>query len=107
MRCDAKSLTRDKDDPECATEEEIDNYVDDLELEIVVVNKQLDTNKKDGEEPTFTTQSTLGSTLLSVDKAITYNLYLAYNHMEAIDSLIQIGQSQVFSFLNYKNIRSK
>ena len=59
-----------------------------MEIEIIVVNKQLDTNKKDGTEPTFTTQSTLGSALLDVEKATTYNMYLEYNHVETEDDLV-------------------
>ena len=39
MRCDEESLTRDKNDPPCAPKEEIDAYVEGLELEVVVVNK--------------------------------------------------------------------
>ena len=53
MRCDDLSLTRGKDDPPCASKVEIDEYVKKLEVEVVVINKQLDTEKKDGSEPTF------------------------------------------------------
>jgi len=39
MRCDNASLTREKDDPECAPPDEIDKYIEDLEIEVIVVNK--------------------------------------------------------------------
>ena len=107
MRCDDLSLTRDKDDPPCASKEEIDQYVSDLEVEVIVVNKQMAFEKKDGTEPTFTVQSTLGSTLLDTEKATTYNLYLEFNWVETEDSLVQLGQKDEYYFLNYKNMRKK
>ena len=55
MKCDNNSLTRHKDDPPCEDETAINNYIEQLEIEIVVVNKQLDKLKKNGMEPTFTT----------------------------------------------------
>ena len=48
MRCDNESLTKEESDPKCASKEEIDIYISNMEIEIIVVNKQLDTNKKDG-----------------------------------------------------------
>jgi len=39
MRCDEASLTRNIDDPACAPPDEIDKYIEDLEVEIIVVNK--------------------------------------------------------------------
>jgi len=88
MRCNENSLTRELTDPPCESEEEIDKYIEKLELEVIVVNKKLDTKKKDGTEPTFTTQSTLGSTILDNNKATTYNLYLDYNAVTTEDNLI-------------------
>ena len=88
MRCDDKSLTREKDDPPCESEEEIDKFIEKLELEVIVVNKQLDTKKKDGSEPTFIAQSTQGSSILDTTKATTYNLYLDYNYLTTEDDLV-------------------
>ena len=45
--------------------------------------------------------------MLDDKKATTYNLYLDYNHVTTVDSLIQLGGSEDYVFLNYKNIRRK
>ena len=91
MRCDENSQTREPDDPKCHSKEDIDRYVKDLEVEIIVVNKQMNFDQIDGTEPTFTTQSTLGSSLLHDELASTNNLYLEYNWVETEDDLVQVG----------------
>jgi len=39
LRCDENSLTRDPGDPICKSKEEIDEFLEDIEVEIIVMNK--------------------------------------------------------------------
>ena len=39
MKCDENSLTREKDDPDFAPDDEIKTYIEDLEIEVIVINK--------------------------------------------------------------------
>ena len=87
FRCDNASKTRDKDDPEyveCASKEDTDEYIKNLEVEAIVINKRMN-YLKFGEEPTFIYQSTIGSTLLDTEKSTTYEVELGFNGAELED----------------------
>lgn len=76
FRCDDNSKTRNKDDPDyvkCAPKHEIDEYIKDLEVEAIVINKRMNF-KKFGEEPTFIYQNTIASTLLDQEKSTTFDV---------------------------------
>jgi hypothetical protein len=54
------SPTRIKDDPPCASDTEINEFIQGIEVLMKVTNKQIDFSKYK-EEPTFTLENFLGS----------------------------------------------
>ena len=92
LRCDPERS-------ECATTEEIEEYVRDIEVEMFLTNQQLDFLIYEG-EPTVAIQQFWGSRL--IDPLYTYTdfLSLAVNEITTEDALVQLGQSKSYTFYN-------
>ena len=52
MRCDSASPTRDNDDPECASTEDINKFINDIEVQIWTVSETINFYKFGEGKPT-------------------------------------------------------
>ena len=108
FRCDYLKNTRPgESEKDCASSEEIDEYILDLEISIHVVHQIIDFSIY-GREPTFSIHKYLGSTLLEKDYVITDELDLSLNTIESAHDFIQLGQSEEYEYYEVANhIRNK
>jgi hypothetical protein len=84
LRCDSERN-------ECATPEEIEEYVRDIEVETFVTNQQLDFLIYGDVEPTVAIQQFWGSRLLDPLYTYTDFLSLAVNEVKTEDAILYLG----------------
>ena len=107
LRCDHISGKRVGHTHKCASEEEIDEYISDLEVSVYVMNQIIDFTIY-GREPTFSIQQYLGSTLLNKNFVMIDDISLELNTVDTEDDFIQLGQYKYYEYYQVANhIRNK
>ena len=106
-RCDRGKSSKDGINHTCASDKEIDEYIQDLEVSVYTMSQIVDFTIY-GSEPTFSIQKYLGSTLMDDKFVMVDDISLELNTVETEDDFFQLGQSMHWEYYQVAHhIRNK